>query len=253
MRYVPANPSSYLYFNDERWVKGTAWQYAKPSATDISNCPDYNDWHSGFSNMAAESPYAVAVGASTMTSQFQQREVYFMIGGNDNDPNNSSLDKSCGSMMQGAHRFERANVYFKYLGYYFGNSIYSNHFLDTVPGVAHSHSGMFTSTEGKKYLFGDICKPAVTAVPQRSNTSGIIISNGYGLREIHIASPENFSVEIFSVTGQLLTKQKFTGGTHSCLLPSGAKGIALVRVSGDDGSVTTKKIIIADSDGKLSP
>lgn len=72
-----------------------------------------------------------------------QLPIVILLGENDSDPNHSSLRKTEEAMRQGKHRFER--------GHYFYTTAKSiadslnvefNWQIETVPGVAHSNSGM---------------------------------------------------------------------------------------------------------------
>lgn len=51
MRYVVANPSSYLYFNEQRRKKGTVNQFEVPTPQEISNCPNYNTYKYGLQGL----------------------------------------------------------------------------------------------------------------------------------------------------------------------------------------------------------
>ena len=145
--YIVANPSSYLYFNDDRSVAGTTDQFEIP---DSSACTTYNDYHYGLLSMNS---YMSTVGASQIISQYPSRKIAYLLGENDNDPNGSDLDTSCSAMFQGDHRLERGITYYNYLQYYFGAGITSFQLSTVIPGVGHSSYRIFTSEIGRHYLF----------------------------------------------------------------------------------------------------
>ena len=150
IRYIVANPSSYVYFNNERRIAGTLDEFEVPSVADPNYCSDYDDYKYGLQSLNL---YMGAVGAAGIRTQYQQREVVYLLGERDNDPEGSGLATSCPAMWEGNHRFERGTIYFNYLRYYFGSSILNKHTKRPVPGVAHSSYFMYNSYNGLKSLF----------------------------------------------------------------------------------------------------
>ena len=49
-RSVVANPSTYVYFTPERWVRGTAYEFATPYRRQIADCPGWDDYKYGLQN-----------------------------------------------------------------------------------------------------------------------------------------------------------------------------------------------------------
>src|SRR4051794_16198045 len=108
MRYVVANPSSYLYIDGARpHTDGSAgfgepygfactWNVFDPRCTGFGNAPlcisSYNDWHYGFDDMSG---YAASMGASALKARLLGRQVFLLLGTLDNDPNHPELDTSC--------------------------------------------------------------------------------------------------------------------------------------------------------------
>ena len=45
--YLVANPSTYLYFSDDRWIPGTGYEFEPPTPEQIGECPGYNDYKYG--------------------------------------------------------------------------------------------------------------------------------------------------------------------------------------------------------------
>jgi pimeloyl-ACP methyl ester carboxylesterase len=138
LRYVVANPSSYLYFSDER---------PSPSA----HCRDFNHWKYG----PIDPPAYVKLDAGDTWPQreaaYAQRDVIYLLGTADIDPHEKDLDISCEAEAQGPTRFVRGQAYF---GWLHGRhpSGWSQR-MWFVPGVAHSARKMFTSHGGVSALF----------------------------------------------------------------------------------------------------
>jgi pimeloyl-ACP methyl ester carboxylesterase len=138
LRYVVANPSSYAYFDERRPV---AFNHAK--------CPDFNRWKYGLSDLPA---YADGQTAAQLQDKYLKREVVYLLGQQDIDPNHPALDKSCEAKAQGPNRLARGRFYFNYLKRLKPRGLDQQ--LIEVPGVGHNGDGMFTSPEGQKALFG---------------------------------------------------------------------------------------------------
>ena len=147
IRYVPAGPSSYFYLNNERRIAGTEDQFAVPTTT----CTEYNDWKYGLDDLS-DYPYVSAVGAMTIRNQYKDREVFYLVGRDDDDPADANLATDCASMLQGDQRVERFNIFQNYLEQYYtdnyGFNININDSWATVSGVGHSNRSIFTSTTG---------------------------------------------------------------------------------------------------------
>ncbi|UOP12344.1 alpha/beta hydrolase [Pseudomonas palleroniana] len=137
LRYVVANPSSYAYFSPQRPVK-----------FDVASCPSFNEWKYGMQHLPA---YATGQGAEQLEQAYVSRDITYLLGQQDTDPNHPALDKSCEAETQGAYRLVRGHNYFDYLK---TRHPQLSHKLVEVPGVGHDGDKMFTSPEGEKVLFG---------------------------------------------------------------------------------------------------
>lgn len=146
VRGIVANPSSYLYMNNERPVDGTVDQFEVP----VTACTYYNEYKYGLDDLYT---YPAASGSTQICEWYGERNIVYLLGGDDNDPNDPYLDTTCYAMLQGDHRLERGTIYYNHLLDCFGAGITENHLIDTVPGVGHSKTGMFNSEKGKQYLF----------------------------------------------------------------------------------------------------
>ena len=139
VRYVIANPSSYAYFNAQRPVAGF----------DPATCPGFNTWKYGLKGLPA---YAQGQKHHALEQHYVGRDITYLLGAKDTDPNHPALDKSCEAEAQGAYRLIRGHNYFDYLSQRHPQGL--NQRLVEVPGVGHNGDQMFTSPEGQKALFG---------------------------------------------------------------------------------------------------
>jgi pimeloyl-ACP methyl ester carboxylesterase len=137
VRYVIANPSSYAYFNEQR-----------PVAFNHAGCPDFNRWKYGLKDLPA---YAGGQTPAQLEENYVKRDIVYLLGQQDTDPNHPALDKSCEAQAQGANRLIRGHKYFDYLKRRHPQGLSQQ--LIEVPGVGHDGDGMFTSPEGQKALF----------------------------------------------------------------------------------------------------
>jgi len=155
VRLVAANPSSYLYFTDERPLP-TAPPFQFARFTDV-NCATFNHWKYGLENPP---PYIVGGAAQNWKvteDDYARREVIYLLGTADNDPHHAELDKSCAGEAQGPHRFFRGQAYYAWL--HARHPAEWNQHLWFVPGVAHSAEDIFTSKCGLAALFDhDSCR-----------------------------------------------------------------------------------------------
>ncbi len=145
VRVIVTNPSSYVYLTPER--KDHARQTFTIPTTD---CTPYNHYIYGLENPF---PYLENTGAEEMINWYKEREVVYFLGGGDNDPDGAYLDRTCQAMLQGAHRLERGQIFFEYVQFLYGPGIKEKHHLEIVPGAGHHHRTMFTSNQGRHWLF----------------------------------------------------------------------------------------------------
>lgn len=145
LRFIVANPSTYVYFNEERRLPETTSQFGVPEDPD----PDYNDYKYGLEKL---NPYMAAVGAEAIRSRYHQKDVVYLLGGE--DIQEAHLEQTGNAMLQGQHRLERGQVYYHYLKHVFGEEIAQTHKIAIVPCVGHDHAAIFRSDDGMKYIFG---------------------------------------------------------------------------------------------------
>ncbi|WP_257813646.1 alpha/beta hydrolase [Burkholderia glumae] len=135
LRYVVSSPSSYAYFDAER-----PGAHGKPAAFDAAACPGFDDWKYG---MAKRPPYLADRSAAQLEAAYAARRVTYLVGGNDDDPRQRALDRSCPAEAQGPQRLARAEAYFGYLRARHPEGL--NQRLQVVPGVGHDGAKMLGS------------------------------------------------------------------------------------------------------------
>ncbi|MGC3964596.1 MAG: hypothetical protein QM803_15095 [Rhodocyclaceae bacterium] len=142
VRYVVANPSSYLYFSNARPVGDGAF-----AAVDEATCPAANRWKYGWDGAPA---YAHALSPSAYEARYAARDVIYLLGGADTRPDHPALDKSCAGEAQGAWRLMRGQSYVTYLRQ---RDPALRHRAWIVPKVGHNAGHMFDSVCGRAALF----------------------------------------------------------------------------------------------------
>ncbi|MFC1791566.1 hypothetical protein ACFL0I_03775 [Gemmatimonadota bacterium] len=139
-RYIVANPSTYLFLRPERPLEGGGF-----GLPDRSACPTYDDWHYGLED---RNPYALQLTPQGIEERLLGRDVVYMLG--TEDLGTSSLDMSCGAMLQGSRRYYRGLNLFAFLNTYYPQH---PHQLFEIPWVAHSSRGIYLSERGIQLLF----------------------------------------------------------------------------------------------------
>jgi hypothetical protein len=153
IRYIVSNPSSYVYLSAERVVPGvrTRDEFAVPPAEMVEACPGFDRYGTGLQDLGEEWSYIAAVGVERIRQQYGTREVVYLMGTDDSDPQGAALARGCEAMLQGAHRLERGITYFNYIEHFYNGR--HNHRISFVPRVAHDHARMWGSAEGLLNIF----------------------------------------------------------------------------------------------------
>ncbi|HUN91921.1 MAG TPA: alpha/beta hydrolase [Burkholderiaceae bacterium] len=136
VRYVVADPSSYLYFGAQRPFKVPA------------PCPARDRWRYG---LAGGVPRYVTLDATALEQRYVRRDVVYLLGEADTDPNHPALDRSCAALAQGPERHARGLAYFATLQARDGASL--RHRVVEVPGIGHDGERLFTSEAAVRVLF----------------------------------------------------------------------------------------------------
>jgi pimeloyl-ACP methyl ester carboxylesterase len=143
LRYVIANPSSYAYF-DERRPDGTGHFTPYSEAA----CPGFNRWKYGMVDLPRYGRERLPV---MWEEYYTHRDVVYLLGTEDTDPNHRALDKNCMAEAQGPARLFRGQAYFAYLKERHPHDLAQR--LVHVPGVGHNGDRMLTSECGMAALF----------------------------------------------------------------------------------------------------
>jgi len=143
-RFVIANPSSYVYFDENRpQADGTFAPF------DRAHCDNFDHWKYGPQHAPA---YIGKTPFHDLERAYVARDVRYLWGERDCSPTHPALDISCAAQTQGPDRLSRGRAYFRYLQARHGNAL--AHQAAVVPGVGHDGDGMLTSAEGIAALFG---------------------------------------------------------------------------------------------------
>lgn len=144
VRYVVANPSSYAYFSADRPDgKGGFGPFAGAAA-----CPGFDRWKYGMAHLPR---YAGAATPAALEQAYIGRDVVYLLGTADTDPNHPALDRSCMAEAQGPYRLARGQAYVRYLRGRHPDGVRQRVLL--VPGVGHDGDRMLTSACGLAALF----------------------------------------------------------------------------------------------------
>lgn len=133
--FVVMNPSSYAYLNNYRPIEN--YNVARR----------YNDYKYGLENL---NPYASLFTVRELQKQYLERQVFYVLGEADNDPNDDMLDKSKAASLQGNNRLSRGELYYEQLNKYFPHH---HHKLVTIPKVGHEAAKMYDAESVKDILF----------------------------------------------------------------------------------------------------
>ncbi|MFM0730022.1 alpha/beta hydrolase [Paraburkholderia sediminicola] len=149
LRYVVANPSSYVYFDVMRPTAS-----GKFEAFDATACPSFNRWKYGLEDLPAYASGRGGAGsADTLESRYARRDVTVLLGGADCDPQHPALDRSCAAQTQGEHRLARGLAYTRYMASRHPEAAAKHHTF-VIDGVGHDAKGIFASASGLAALFG---------------------------------------------------------------------------------------------------
>ena len=138
VRFVVANPSTYLWLGADRPSDSG---FARP---DSASCPNWNDWPYGLSK---RNSYARASDEWGIRARLTGRDVRILLG--DADTLTASLDMSCAANLQGRRRFDRGRSLMGFMDLYAPGHA---HVETVIPGVGHSSRNMYGSAAGTAAL-----------------------------------------------------------------------------------------------------
>jgi hypothetical protein len=138
IRYVVANPSSYLYLFPR-----------EPDAM-TRRCDGYDRFKYGVQDLSA---YMRPLGADGLRAAYAQKDVILLLGRLDYDRLDPSMDDNCAAEAQGANRLNRGIRFVQHLDGGYGAGAHHTRVV-FVAGAGHSARAMFTSPEGRAVLAG---------------------------------------------------------------------------------------------------
>ncbi|TIC85400.1 hypothetical protein E5K04_05220 [Crenobacter intestini] len=164
VRYVVADPGSWLYFDAQRPTpvdngQAIAWaqcqdlncefDWAPLSAAELAACPQANRWKYGTEGL----PAALGSDARQARARYAEAEVAYLEGALDTGEHHGAffkiLDRSCAANLQGSYRLQRGLAYAAYDKRFLASS----HSLAIVPGCAHDVTCVFVSEPARPVLF----------------------------------------------------------------------------------------------------
>jgi pimeloyl-ACP methyl ester carboxylesterase len=150
LRYVVANPSSYLYLDDRRLASGACTPDGKCTGefeafAGVDKCAGFNNWHYGLKNRAG---YAATVADEELRKNLIARDVVYLLGDLDTLPI-GGFDDSCSAMAQGPSRFTRGLNYWSYMRSKQG----AQHKLVVVPYCGHNGRCIYTADPSMPVIF----------------------------------------------------------------------------------------------------
>jgi hypothetical protein len=135
VRYVVANPSSYVWFGEER-----------PVPTSRTGCGTFDRWSYGLVGTPA---YVERI--DTLEARYIARDVVYLLGEADTDAQHPLLDRSCAAEAQGPTRYARGMNYLLALEQRHPSLV--RHRILSIWGVGHDAGSMFSSACGLAALF----------------------------------------------------------------------------------------------------
>ena len=140
LRFVVADPSSFLYFDPERPQPG------------IAACPSYNRWKFGTEAL----PPFLGRSAAAARATYADADLSYLEGSLDRDAGPGTayrnLARNCAAELQGPFRLQRGLAY---AAYDKAKLAHGAHPLTIVPGCAHSVSCVFPAPAARAALFGN--------------------------------------------------------------------------------------------------
>ena len=140
--FVPTNTPSFLYYDDNRVLNQSAelFQFGPTS------CGSASQYKYGLENL---NQYMEETGESTIVGNYELADVTYLVGQYDF----GGQTNTCARMVQGNSRLIRTHVYFSYIGFFYGESIYNNHRMAEIPSTYHEFEQVVFSDCGMSALF----------------------------------------------------------------------------------------------------
>ena len=164
LRYVVADPGTWLYFDPmrpqpQRAGSDVDWAACSDAACSYrmqrpeeSSCPGYDQWKYGTQAL----PSYLGSTAAQARERYRQADIHYLEGALDNQAGKGTsygaLDKSCAAMLQGPFRRQRGEGYAAYVSQVLQPPRPQP--LYTVPGCAHDVACVLPSDAARPALFG---------------------------------------------------------------------------------------------------
>ena len=148
LRYIVGSPGTYAYFGAERPQPGGGFGVFAGAG----DCPAYNRWKYGYAGGLP--PYVLGVvgqGIPALEHRYAARDIVYLVGGEDNDPNHRVLNKTCAGEAQGPNRLARMEAFVADMK---KRDPGIEHRMWVVPGAAHAEAKVLGSPCGRAALFG---------------------------------------------------------------------------------------------------
>ena len=140
--FVPTNTPSFLYYDNNRVLN----QNAEVFEFGPSDCGSASQYKYGLDNL---NQYMENTGETTIIENHKQAGVTYLIGQYDF----GGQTNTCARMVQGSSRLIRTHVYFSYIGFFYGDSIYNNHRMAEIPAAYHEFDEIVFTDCGMNALF----------------------------------------------------------------------------------------------------
>ena len=140
--FVSINTPSFLYFDGNRVLD----EEAETFDFGPTDCGTANQYKYGLENL---NQYMGVIGENTIIENYMLSNVVYLIGQYDL----GGQTNTCARMVQGNNRLIRTHIYFSYLGYYYGDTIYQNHKAAEIPSAYHEFDQVVFTDCGMSALF----------------------------------------------------------------------------------------------------
>ena len=141
--YVPTNTPSFLYYDDNRVLN----QGADVFEFGPTDCGSASQYKYGLDNL---NQYMEATGGAAIKENYGLANTTYLIGQYDF----GGQTNTCARMVQGNNRLIRTHIYFSYISFYYGDSIYNKHRMAEIPSAYHEFDQMVFTDCGMNALFG---------------------------------------------------------------------------------------------------
>ena len=141
--YVSTNTPSFLYLDENRVID----ENSSPFMFGLPDCYNANYYKYGLYNL---NNYMEEVGFQNIINQYLNTRVTYLVGQYDY----SGGVSNCARMTQGSNILMRSHIFFSYLGFFYGDSVYNRHRLAQIPNVSHDFNSVVETDCGIHALFG---------------------------------------------------------------------------------------------------